>query len=447
VTAPLILMVEDDVTLGASLQQRLELEGFRVRWARSAREARAALPGAAPSIILSDIRLPDGDGESVMRSHFASLGLVPTIFMTAYGDIEQAVRLVRDGALDYVTKPFDLDQLVDRFRDIVRRAKPDAGEGSVQFGRSAAMRGVAETLSRAARIALPVLLLGETGTGKEVAARRLHEDGPRREWPFVPVNCGALPAELADSMLFGHERGAFTGAAGAHRGVIEEAGEGTLFLDEIGDLPLPLQVKLLRVLETRRFRRLGAAEDRAFRARLVCATNKDLERLVADGRFREDLWFRINVITCTLPPLRERPDDIADFLEAFVASAAKENGYTSLAVDPSAIEAALAHAWPGNVRELINRVQRAVALGGGGTITAADLFPDGVTRARPGALSQDGAEPDGSLSEVREAAERRHILAALARTGGSIKDAADLLQVSRTTLWEKMRRYGIEVSP
>ncbi|MDN2579132.1 sigma-54 dependent transcriptional regulator [Aquibium sp. ELW1220] len=440
---PLILMIEDDATLGASLQQRLELEDFRVRWVRSAREARAALPGTQPSIILSDIRLPDGDGESVMRSHFENFGLVPTIFMTAYGDIEQAVRLVREGALDYVTKPFDLDQLVERFRDIVRRSRADAGGTGAPLGRSAAMRPVAEMLSRAAGVALPVLLLGETGSGKEVAARHVHDSGPRAGQPFVPVNCGAMPAELADSMLFGHERGAFTGAAGAHRGLMEEAGEGTLFLDEIGDLPLPLQVKLLRVLETRRFRRLGSAEDRDFRARLVCATNQDLERMVADGTFREDLWFRINVITCRLPPLRERPEDIADLLESIAAAAARENSLPGIAFDPSAVDAALAHAWPGNIRELINRVQRAVALGAGRTIAAADLFPEGVDTGRRAALGGDAI--DGSLSDIREAAERRHILAALARTGGSTKEAADLLQVSRTTLWEKMRRYGIEV--
>jgi two-component system response regulator AtoC len=441
-SVPLVLMIEDDATLGASLQQRLELEGFRVRWVRSAREAREALPGARTAIILSDIRLPDGDGETVMRSHFENFGLVPTIFMTAYGDIEQAVRLVREGALDYVTKPFDLDQLVERFRDIVRRSRPPSGETGAPLGRSAAMRPVVEMLSRAAGVALPVLLLGETGSGKEVAARHVHDGGPRAGQPFVPVNCGAMPAELADSMLFGHERGAFTGAAGVHRGLLEEAGEGTLFLDEIGDLPLPLQVKLLRVLETRRFRRLGSAEDRDFRARLVCATNQDLERMVADGTFREDLWFRINVITCRLPPLRDRPEDIADLLESIAAAAARENGLPGIAFDPSAVDAALAHAWPGNIRELINRVQRAVALGGGRTLAAADLFPEGVDTGRRAAPGGDAI--DGSLSDIREAAERRHILAALARTGGSTKEAADLLQVSRTTLWEKMRRYGIE---
>jgi DNA-binding NtrC family response regulator len=366
--------------------------------------------------------------------------------MTAFGDIDQAVRLVREGALDYVTKPFDLDDLVERFRKIVRQSEPVGGSAARPLGRSPAMRRIGDMLERAARTSLPVLLLGETGTGKEVAARHVHASGPRRDAPFVPVNCGAMPAELADSMLFGHERGSFTGAAGPHRGLLEEAADGTLFLDEVGDLPLPLQVKLLRVLETRTFRSLGAREDRAFEARLVCATNKDLERLVADGSFREDLWFRINVITCRLPPLRDRPEDISDLMATFATAAGREIGRDTVEIDPSALDSALRHAWPGNIRELINRINRAVALGDGGPVRAADLFPDGPALAKGpvGVTSGRPSDGAGTLAEIREAAERSHIVAALEKTGGSIKDAADLLEVSRTTLWEKMRRYGIE---
>ncbi|MGQ2909626.1 MAG: sigma-54-dependent transcriptional regulator [Aliihoeflea sp.] len=440
-TQPLILLVEDDATLGASLSQRLELEGFRVSWARTAGEALASLSRIEPAIILSDIRLPDGDGETVMRRHFDRLGLVPTIFMTAFGDIDQAVRLVREGALDYVTKPFDLDRLVDTLRDLASRSAITGEPHSDPFATSAAMRRIGETLSRAAGIDLPVLLLGETGTGKEVAARHLHRTGPRAALPFVPVNCGALPGELADSMIFGHERGSFTGAVGQHRGFLEETDAGTLFLDEIGDLPLSLQVKLLRVLETREFRRLGGSEMRTFSGRIVCATNRNLEALVADGSFREDLWFRINVISCTLPPLRERADGIPDMLRSFTAAAAMRMGRPAPTIDASAVEAALAHGWPGNIREMINRVDRAVALGNGSTLSERDLFPDGISK--PAGSSETGPA-NGTLSDIREAAERRHIVAALARTGNSPKEAAYLLGVSRTTLWEKMRRYGIE---
>ncbi|CUA92504.1 sigma-54-dependent transcriptional regulator [Pannonibacter indicus] len=443
-TASRILVVEDDATLGASLRQRLELEGFKVRWARSASEARAALDGDAPDIILSDIRLPDGDGESLMRQHFARSGMVPVIFMTAYGDIDQAVRLVRDGALDYVSKPFDLDALVDTLQVIASRRSSPAGSTADPFSDSPAMEKTGSTLRRAAAVDLPVLLLGETGTGKEVAARYVHEAGPRKGKPFVPVNCGALPADLADSLLFGHERGAFTGAGAAHRGFFEEAEDGTLFLDEIGDLPPALQVKLLRVLETREFRRLGASQTRRFEARIVCATNKDLEAMATSGAFREDLWFRINVITCKLPPLRERQEEIPALLQRLATEAAARMGLGAPPLSEAAKEAARLHPWPGNFRELINRVERAVALGSGSALTEADLFPEGVSREQDAAAPQaSAAAPETPLADVRDAAEKAHITAALARFQGSTTAAAASLGISRSTLWEKMRRLGI----
>lgn len=437
-----LLLVEDDETLGASLRQRLDLEGFRVIWARSAAEARKAMASFDPAIILSDIRLPDGDGESVMREHFTRFGLVPTIFMTAYADIDQAVRLVRDGALNYVTKPFDLDLLVDTLKELAARAAAaDAGEGD-PFGHSPAMKAVGTMLERAAATDLPILLLGETGTGKEVAARHVHRKGRGAGAPFVAVNCGALPPDLADSMLFGHERGAFTGAVGSHRGFLEEAVEGTLFLDEIADLPLALQVKLLRVLETREFRRLGGSASIDFGARLICATNRPLEAMVAQGGFREDLWFRINVVTCELPPLRQRQDDIPILLARFARDAARRNGRPAPAIEDEATRAALSHGWPGNIRELINRIDRAVALASGPSIGRSDLFPESlaVESADAGGL----VSANRTLGEVREAAERDHIVRMLARAEGSTTAAAELLGVSRTTLWEKMRRYGID---
>ncbi|THV20972.1 sigma-54-dependent transcriptional regulator [Peteryoungia ipomoeae] len=439
-TAGRILVVEDDATLGQSLQQRLVLEGYTVRWARSAAEADSALKGVAPDIILSDIRLPDGDGETIMRRHFERFGLVPVIFMTAYGDIDQAVRLVRDGAVDYVSKPFDLDELVETLHSISRRKSSSAQIGAA-FAGSQAMRKIGATLLRAAEIDLPVLILGETGTGKEVAARYVHEAGPRKKLPFIPVNCGALPAELADSLLFGHERGSFTGATGVHRGFFEEADGGTLFLDEIGDLSPVLQVKLLRVLETREFRRLGGSETRKFAARLVCATNRDLGAMVAEGQFREDLWFRINVIACKLPPLRERQEELPSLLESFASAAAARLGHGRIVVDEAAYEAAKRHRWPGNIRELINRVDRAVALGDGKALFEADLFPEGLVQMPTDLGGSAGA--NATLSDVRNAAERAHIKAALARADGSAKEAAESLGVSRTTLWEKMRRLNI----
>lgn len=442
-TQPVVLMVEDDETLGASLRQRLGLEGFVVEWVRSARQAREQVGRTKPTMILCDIRLPDGDGETIMREAFGTMGLVPTIFMTAYGDIDQAVRLVRDGALDYVTKPFDIDVLVERLQAIAAKAEIAPAASDDPFAGSASLAPIAETLRRSAPTDLPVLLLGETGTGKEVAARYLHAAGSRATQPFVPVNCGALPSELADSMLFGHERGAFTGATGSHRGFIEETGEGTLFLDEIGDLPLALQVKLMRVLETREFRRLGSLETRRFAGRLVCATNRDLTALMAEDRFREDLWYRINVVTVTLPPLRERSTDLPGLIARLTARLAAASGRTGLSVSDEAIEAASRHRWPGNIRELVNRLERAVVLGQASEITARDLFPEGSPSAtNASTLSPTSDLP--TLADAREDAERTHIIEALGRTSGSIGEAATLLGVSRTTLWEKMRRYGIE---
>lgn len=441
---PRILIVEDDATLGASLRQRLELEGFDVRWARSAGEATRALQASRPDIILSDIRLPDGDGETVMRRHFASFGLVPVIFMTAYGDIDQAVRLVRDGALDYVSKPFDLDSLVETLLGIPISSSHQAAELDDPYQGSSSMQKIGNMLKRAAPIDLPVLLLGETGTGKEVAARYVHQCGPRKDLPFVPVNCGALPSELADSLLFGHERGSFTGAANMHRGHFEEAGGGTLFLDEVGELLPALQVKLLRVLETREFRRLGGNETRRFEARLVCATNRDLEAMVATGDFREDLWFRINAITCRLPPLRERAPEIPGILERLAVSAAARFQRSRPVLDAAANEAALRHSWPGNFREMINRVERAVALSDSSILTPADLFPDLSSQRDFSASGDGGLSP--SLAEVRDAAERAHIVAALEKAHGSPGEAAESLGISRTTLWEKMRRLKINRS-
>jgi two-component system, NtrC family, response regulator AtoC len=426
-----ILVVEDDETLGASLRQRLQLEGFS--------EALASLGRATPDIVLSDIRLPDGDGETLMRRQFASFGMVPTIFMTAYGDIDQAVRLMREGAVDFVTKPFDLDALVDTLQGIEHGG---AASGRVaSFASSPVMEKIRAVLARAAMVDMPVLLLGETGVGKEVAARFVHDGGPRVELPFVPVNCGALPEELADSMLFGHERGAFTGAASAHRGFLEESEGGTLFLDEIADLSPALQVKLLRVLESREFRRLGGSRTLKFEGRVVCATNKDLAALVGEGAFREDLWFRINVITCAIPPLRERREEIGPLLEGFVRRAATRIGRESLTIDRDALDAAMAYPWPGNIRELINRADRAVALGEGEAITRSDLFPEDHSREGPREVSATVEEH--TLSDVRDAAERQHIKAALARAQGSTSEAARRLGVSRSTLWEKMRKLGI----
>ncbi|RUT28353.1 sigma-54-dependent Fis family transcriptional regulator [Arsenicitalea aurantiaca] len=442
-TRPLIGIVEDDSILGSSLEQRFLLEGYAVLWLRSAAEAEAALARTPVELVLSDIRLPDGDGETVMAAVFARYGIVPTIFMTAFGGIEQAVRLVRMGARDYLAKPFDLDALVERVAAIVPRTTPEGEAGGARpaatFGLSPGTEAVRRTLERVADLDLPVLLLGETGTGKEVAARFLHAASARAAKPFIAINCGALQAELFDSALFGHEKGAFTSAVARHVGFVEQAGEGTLFLDEIGEVEPALQVKLLRLIQEREFQRLGGRETLHCAARIVLATNRDLEAEVAAGRFREDLYFRINVLACPLPPLRARREEIAPLLAHFVAAAARRFGQAAPELGPDALEAANAHDWPGNVRELINRAERAVALAEGPVLGVGDLFPDRALGRRPAAPAEDA-----SLASVREGAERAHIVETLRQTGGAVQAAAEKLGISRTTLWEKMRRYGIE---
>lgn len=442
----MLAIVEDDDVLGRSLQQRFTLEGYRVLWLRTAQEAERALDGRAARIVLSDIRLPDGDGESVMGKVFARHGVVPTIFMTAFGDIEQAVRLVRRGARDYIAKPFDLDELVARVREIappaeLSRDNPEFDPFSC-FGLSAATAELRRTLERVKDRDVSLLFQGETGTGKDLAARFLHESGARRSAPFVAVNCASVPETLFEDTFFGHEKGAFTGAATRQLGLAEQAGTGTLFLDEIGDIGAAAQAKLLRLIETREFRRLGGATPIQCKARFVFATNRDLEQEVAAGRFRQDLWFRINVVSCRVPPLQERPEEIEPLLRYHLATVAKRMGVAVPAVTEEVLAAARYDRWLGNVRELFNRVERAVALCDDGVIDMDDFWPD-----RNGSnplVPEIGERSGATLANVREHAEREHIRRTLLTTEGRIQDTADRLGISRTTLWERMRRYGLE---
>jgi two-component system, NtrC family, response regulator HydG len=431
----LIGVVEDDPIMGESLNQCLELEGYQVAWWRTGCEAMAGLGRQLPDLVICDIRLPDMSGEDVFREIARNGVAPPFLFMTAFGQIDQAVMLMRAGAGDYLTKPFKIEDLLSRARVLVDRG---CTSGESLLGVSPAMRHIEGLLRRIGGRRSPVLFTGETGVGKEVCARLLHAQSASPDQPFMAVNCAAIPGSLLESELFGHEKGAFTGATARHLGYAERARRGTLFLDEVAELPTAMQAKLLRLLEGRTFHRVGGEAQIALNARIVCATNRDLSAEVLAGRFRDDLLYRINVVAIEVPRLRDRPEDIQWLLGRFFADAAREVDTTFRGISSLAEEAALAHSWPGNIRELRNRVERAVALGVGEWIMPADLFPE--ARPRPG---RDAREVPLSLADARDAAERRVIDRALRQTAGQIAEAAKLLGISRTTLWERMRRFGL----
>lgn len=430
----LITVVEDDPIMGESLVQSLSLEGCAVNWCATGSEALASLARQQPDLVVCDIRLPDTDGERLFRQVQKVGGPPPFLFVTAYGEIDQAVSLMRAGANDYVTKPFDMAKFLDRVRSLVGR-RPLFGDPPI-LGISPEITRVEELIRRIAQLRSSVLITGETGSGKEVCARLLHRLSPRPNAPFMAVNCAAIPHDLLESEIFGHEAGAFTGAVRRHLGYAERARDGILFLDEIGALPFALQAKLLRLIEDRAFHRLGGAGPVTFKARIVCATNADLEAMTRAGTFRDDLYYRINVVRIDVPPLRHRIRDIPWLLDRFFLEFAPAGTSALRGISSLAEEAALAHAWPGNVRELRNRMERAVALALGDCIMPADLFPE---QARSTPEHGDLA----SLADVRQEAERRQIARALERSDGQIGAAARLLGISRTTLWEKMKRLRL----
>ncbi|WP_374371305.1 sigma-54-dependent transcriptional regulator [Dongia sp.] len=426
-------LVEDDPIMGESIAHRLDLEGYRVAWWKSGQAAIDAARTDAPDLMVCDIRLPDMNGESLFNRLVPHKPGLPFIFITGFAQVDQAVRLMRAGAADYVAKPFAMPDFLAKVTALLQRtsSKPHA------LGHSDAMGRVEATLRRIANIDSTVLLTGESGVGKEVAARFLHAESDRSEKPFMAVNCAAIPADLLESELFGHERGAFTGASARHLGYVERAGEGFLFLDEIGELPLALQAKLLRLIEARRFQRLGGEVELTCAARIICATNVDLDAAVRDGRFRSDLLFRISVIETHIPALRDRKEDIVPLLDLFRAQFAAAFGRHVTGFQPDVAEAALLHGWPGNVRELRNRVERAIALADTPWIGREHLFPDLV----PQSIGPAGF---ASLASMREQVERQHIRQALDRAQGRVEEAAKLLGVSRSTLFEKMRRLRMD---
>ena len=368
---PKICLIEDDEIMGESLADRFTLEGFDHDWHRTGQAAITALRSQAYALVISDIRLPDVRGDALFEQLLAEhVSLPPFVFITGQGDIDSAVRLLKRGAQDYITKPFDLDALVDKVRSI---AVPNLGLGSDGLGQSPAMRQIEKMLHRLASSDASVLITGESGVGKERVALALHRlTGEAR--PFIAVNCGALTESLLEAELFGYEKGAFTGAARTKKGVFEQADEGTLFLDEIGDMPLSMQVKLLRALQERCIVRVGGETPIPVNIRVVCATHQLLQERVVSGVFREDLYYRINVVELRIPPLRERTEDILPLARSLLASIASSSGKPPPVLTPAAEHALKNYRWPGNIRELKNAMERASLMCDGRWITHDILF-------------------------------------------------------------------------
>jgi DNA-binding NtrC family response regulator len=432
-----VAVIEDDPVMGESLVQALSLEGCRVDWWKTGWEAAKGLRSTAPDLVICDMRLPDTTGEALFLTHAALIPLPPFLFVTAYGDIDQAVALMRQGAADYVTKPFDLAKVLARVKDLIQ--KNTAPRQGIGLGVSRQILLVEAALRRISDLTSPVLITGETGAGKEVCARFLHAVSSRSQEPFIAVNCAAIPADVMEREIFGY-RGA--AAQAFHRGFAERARGGVLFLDEVSELPLPLQAKLLRLVETREYHRLGGEQAMVFHGRIVCSTHRNLEALVAENRFREDFFYRIGGMKIEVPPLRERPEDIPWLIGLFLESFRGGRPGAPKSVSSQGMEAALAYPWPGNVRELRNRLERAVAMARTDHVMPLDLFPEQASATLEGT---EPTRPIVTLSEAREDAERRQIEIALKETKGHLIEAARLLGVSRTTLWEKMRRLGLAV--
>jgi DNA-binding NtrC family response regulator len=435
----MIGIVEDDPIIGEALVQRLQLEGYRTIWWQSGVAALSYLQEASCQILVCDIHLPDIDGEQLFRHVLPYLGATPVVFITAFGEVEQAVRLMRAGADDYVTKPFEAESLLRKIATLCAREVTAGSDvpGRQALGASAAMRNIEAELFRVRDAATPVLLMGETGVGKEVAARQLHASSVRRQLPFVVVSCATIPIERAESAMFGHERGAVAGSRNAHIGLVEEAGAGTLFLDEISALPYPVQGKLLRLVEDGRYRRVGGNEEIVSDARIVSSTNADLSVLVANGHFRADLYYRLNVIELRIPPLRARRDDIIPLAEHYLAQFARSTGHRPPSLTPAAMVALRDHGWPGNVRELRNRLERSLGMSAStAKLTAHAIFPEQTLLDQP-------EKRVGTLADARERAERQQIEETLRQSGGELTKTAASLGISRTTLWDKMRKLGL----
>jgi two-component system response regulator AtoC len=450
-----ILVVDDDPAMRHLLSVILTDHGWEARAVASAEDALREIELRDPDLVLTDVRMPGMDGLALLREIQRRRPDLTVIVMSAYGAHDAAIEAMKAGAYDYLSKPFRRDEVVlvlrkaeerERLSRENRRLRTELAGGlgpASLVGPSEPMQEVLRQVRKVAPQKTTVLLQGESGTGKELVARAIHDLSPRAALPFVAVNCGAIPGELLESELFGHVRGAFTDASRTKKGLVEEADGGTLFLDEVGELPLAMQVKLLRFIEDEEVRPLGDVRARKVDVRVVAATARELRKAVAAGQFREDLLYRLDVVTVRLPPLRDRKDDIPALAAHFLARQARlRPDLPGLALGDDAREALLAHRWPGNVRELEHALERAVVLADGPVVREQDL-PEAV-RAPPPAPPPEAGEAGLSVKRATRALEERLIRAALERTGGNRTRAAELLELSYRALLYKIRDYGID---
>ncbi|MDY7232741.1 sigma-54-dependent transcriptional regulator [Hyalangium rubrum] len=450
---PSVLVVDDKENM-LKLFSRILGEAYAVTTAGDGERALALLASREFDVVVTDIQMPGADGFAVLREVKRRAPSTEVVLVTAYASIPKAVEAMREGAYDYLSKPFDPDEVaLVVARALARRRQQQETEGLKEklaaapdfhglLGTSAPMRQACAMLAQGAARDFTVLLLGETGTGKELAARAVHAESPRRAGPFVAVNCGALPAELVESELFGHAKGAFTGATAARVGLFEEASGGTLFLDEVGELPLPVQVKLNRALQEKEVRRVGTTTPIKVDARVVAATHRDLQAEVAAGRFREDLYYRLNVFTVRMPPLRERREDLPLLALHFLAKAGRPlEGFT-----PEALRALTSAPWPGNVRQLENAVARAVAVAQGPRIQLEDLPPELGRSAGGGALPPESLAKlpyREAVDSARDAVSRDYLTALMQEFSGNVTHAADRAGMERESLHRLLKRYGV----
>ncbi|RME50809.1 MAG: sigma-54-dependent Fis family transcriptional regulator [Deltaproteobacteria bacterium] len=447
-----ILVVDDESNMRKVLSAILRREGYRVTSAATGAEALAWLATHRAAAVLTDLRMPGMDGLTLLKEINATDPQLPVIILTAYGTVNSAVEALKEGAFDYIQKPFEQEEIRQviakavRTERLSRKDLPVAPETRGAFeivGESPAMQEIYRIIRKVAPSSTTVLITGESGTGKELVANALHRESPRRNAPFIKTNCAAIPPTLLESEFFGHEKGAFTGAVAGKPGRFELADGGTLFLDEIGELPREMQAKLLRVLQDRSFERVGGVKTIEVDVRVIAATNTDLVRAVAEGKFREDLFYRLNVVTIALPPLRSRREDIALLANHFLEEMRRRHGRPVRTIDPAALARLTAYDWPGNIRQLQNVIERALLFAEGETIRPEDLPPEISPVAPEKPTLSEGTSLKEKIRQTTWAVERDLIEEALYATRGNITRAAARLKISRKSLQLKMKEFGL----